>query len=89
MRFPQPGGLELASLTYQALYGEEGHTEADGIPAVRDKYLAWAIEGRRLLEQAGVANNVGEAISSEAYEPNGRNQKSCQPQIQPLKVDPV
>jgi hypothetical protein len=43
--FPQPGGLELASLTYQALYGEEG-----SIPAVRDEYLVWAMEGRRLLE---------------------------------------
>lgn len=43
--FPQPGGLELASLTHRALYGEEG-----SIPAVRDEYLAWAMEGRRPLE---------------------------------------
>jgi hypothetical protein len=50
VRFPQPGGLELASLTRRALYGEEGLKEADGIPAVRDEYLAWAMEGRRPLE---------------------------------------
>lgn len=48
--FPQPGGLELASLTHRALYGGGGLKEADGIPAVRDEYLAWAMEGRRPLE---------------------------------------
>ena len=32
---PQPGGLELASLTHRALYGEEGLKEANGIPAVQ------------------------------------------------------
>jgi hypothetical protein len=32
VRFPQPGGLELASLTHRALYSEEG-----SIPAVRDE----------------------------------------------------
>ena len=45
VRFPQPGGLELARLAHRALYSEEG-----GIPAVRDEYLAWAMEGRRPLE---------------------------------------
>jgi hypothetical protein len=45
VRFPQSGGLDLTSLTHQALYGEEG-----SIPAVRDEYLAWAMEGRRPLE---------------------------------------
>jgi hypothetical protein len=50
VRFPQPGGLELASLTHRALYSEGGSKEADGIPAVRDEYLAWAMEGRKLLE---------------------------------------
>lgn len=45
VHFPQPGGLELARLTHRALYGEEG-----SIPAVRDEYLAWAMEGRRPLE---------------------------------------
>jgi len=50
VRFPQPGGLELARLAHRALYGEEGLKEADGIPAVRDEYLAWAMEGRRPLE---------------------------------------
>jgi hypothetical protein len=49
VRFPQPGGLELATLTHRALYGEELE-EADGVPAVRDEYLAWAMEGRRPLE---------------------------------------
>jgi hypothetical protein len=53
MRFPQPGGLELASLTHRALYGEEG-----SIPAVRDEYLAWAMEGRRPLEYVGITKNV-------------------------------
>jgi hypothetical protein len=50
MDFPQPGGLELASLTHRALYGEEGLKEANSIPAVRDEYLAWAMNGRRPLE---------------------------------------
>ena len=47
--FPQPGGLELATLTHKALYGQEG-LEADDVPTVRDEYLAWAMEGRRPLE---------------------------------------
>jgi hypothetical protein len=50
VRFPQPGGLELASLTHRALYGEKGLKEADGIPAMQDEYLAWAMEGRKPLE---------------------------------------
>ena len=50
VRSPQPGGLELASLTLRALYSEEGLKDADSIPAVRDEYLAWAMEGRRPLE---------------------------------------
>jgi hypothetical protein len=49
-RFPQPGGLELATLTHRALYGEEGLGEADGVPAVRNEYLAWVMEGRKPLE---------------------------------------
>jgi len=40
--FPQPGGLKLASLTHQKLYGGEGDKVA---PAVRDEYLAWVVEG--------------------------------------------
>lgn len=48
--FPQPGGLELATLTHRALYGEEALKEADGVPVVRDEYLAWAMEGRKPLE---------------------------------------
>jgi len=47
---PPPGGLELASLTYQTLYGQEGLHMADGAMVVRDEYLAWAMEGRRPLE---------------------------------------
>jgi len=51
VRFPQPGGLELAAVTHRALYGEEGGLEkADSIPAVQDEYLAWAMEGRRPLD---------------------------------------
>ena len=50
MRFPQPGGLELASLTHRVPYGKEGLEKVDGIPAVRDEYLAWAMEGRKPLE---------------------------------------
>jgi len=49
-RFPQPGGSELASLTHQAVYGEEGLKQMDGMPAVRDEYLAWAMEGKKPLE---------------------------------------
>jgi hypothetical protein len=49
VRFPQPGGLELATLTYRALYGEEGF-EAGSVPTVRNEYLAWAMDGRRPLE---------------------------------------
>ena len=41
--FPQPGGLELASLTHRALYGGEGR---DAGAVVRDEYLAWEVEGR-------------------------------------------
>jgi hypothetical protein len=38
--FPQLGGLKLASLTHQNLYGETG----DALPpAVRDEYLAWEL----------------------------------------------
>ncbi|KAL5344203.1 hypothetical protein ACLOAV_010821 [Pseudogymnoascus australis] len=50
VRFPQPGGLELATLTHRAVYGEEGPKEGDGVPAVRDEYLAWAMEGRTPLD---------------------------------------
>ncbi|KAI6081867.1 hypothetical protein F4821DRAFT_16937 [Hypoxylon rubiginosum] len=39
--FPQPGGLKLANLTHQRLYGQEGGNAA---LAVRDEYLAWVIE---------------------------------------------
>ncbi|KAL3419977.1 hypothetical protein PVAG01_08476 [Phlyctema vagabunda] len=47
VHFPQPGRLELATLTHRALYGKEGLEEAaDGVPTVRDEYLAWAVEGR-------------------------------------------
>lgn len=45
--FPQPGDLELAKLTHQALYGQEHGKQR---PIVRDEYLAWAMEGRRPLE---------------------------------------
>lgn len=48
--FLQPGGLELASLTHQTLYGQEGLNMADGALTVRDEYLAWVMEGRRPLE---------------------------------------
>ena len=50
VRFPQLGGLELASLTHRALHSKEGLEKADGISAVRDEYLAWAMEGRKPLE---------------------------------------
>jgi len=40
--FPQPGGLKLASLTHQKLYGQDINSSL----AVRDEYLAWVmIEG--------------------------------------------
>lgn len=48
--FPQPGGLQLASLTHRALYGQDGLNLVDGVLVVRDEYLAWAMEGRRALE---------------------------------------
>jgi hypothetical protein len=41
--FPQPGGLELASLTHQKLYGQEGD---EATPAMRDEYTAWIVEER-------------------------------------------
>lgn len=50
MPFPQPGGLQLASLTHRALYGQDGLNLVDGVLVVRDEYLAWAMEGRRALE---------------------------------------
>jgi hypothetical protein len=37
--FPQPGGIQLASLTHKYLYGGEDLSVA----AVRDEYLAWEI----------------------------------------------
>ena len=37
--FPQPGGVQLASLTHKSLYSGEG-LNAD---AVRDEYLAWVV----------------------------------------------
>ncbi|KAH8707506.1 hypothetical protein GQ44DRAFT_777437 [Phaeosphaeriaceae sp. PMI808] len=43
--FPQPGGLKLARLTYQKLYG------GNYVPAVRDEYTAWVIEGRIPLDR--------------------------------------
>ena len=39
--FPQPGGLKLARLTHQRLYGAEDN---DTALAVRDEYLAWVVE---------------------------------------------
>jgi len=49
--FPQPGGLKLANLAHQNLYGRKG----DGAAlAVRDEYLAWVIkeeEGRRIPQE--------------------------------------
>ncbi|WEW58315.1 hypothetical protein PRK78_003783 [Emydomyces testavorans] len=42
--FPQPGGLKLASLTHQTLYGGKGDEVAPVV--VRDEYLAWVLEGR-------------------------------------------
>ena len=48
--FPQPGGLELANLTHQTLYGQDGFNVAGGVLTVRDEYLAWVMEGRRPLE---------------------------------------
>ncbi|KAF1965908.1 hypothetical protein BU23DRAFT_593385 [Bimuria novae-zelandiae CBS 107.79] len=45
--FPQPGGLQLANITHQVLYGQVGGTVADGSITVRDEYLAWCMEGRR------------------------------------------
>lgn len=38
--FPQPGGMKLASLTHQKLYGSH-----NGAPVVRDEYPACVIEG--------------------------------------------
>lgn len=39
--YPQLGGLKLASLTYQKLYGGKANKAA---PVVRDEYLAWVLE---------------------------------------------
>lgn len=48
--FPQPGGVELASLTHRVLFGGEGLENGNHTPPVRDEYLTWAMEGRRPLE---------------------------------------
>jgi hypothetical protein len=48
--FPQPGGLELAKLIHQTLYGHEELSVSDNTFVVRDEYLAWVMEGRRPLE---------------------------------------
>ncbi|PQK18042.1 hypothetical protein BB8028_0010g00310 [Beauveria bassiana] len=47
--FPQPGGVELARLTHEALYGKEVHAETRCRLVVRDEYLAWAMSERRPL----------------------------------------
>lgn len=44
--FPQPGGLQLARITHQVLYGPVGEPVSDDSMAVRDEYLAWCLEGR-------------------------------------------
>jgi hypothetical protein len=43
--FPQPGGLQLAKITHQALYGQSARADNDAV-VVRDEYLAWCLEGR-------------------------------------------
>lgn len=39
--FPQLGGIELARLTHQALYEQDGRNVADEPLCVQDEYLAW------------------------------------------------
>ncbi|KAF1912726.1 hypothetical protein BDU57DRAFT_333424 [Ampelomyces quisqualis] len=48
--FPQPAGLELATLTHQALYKEGSLGQSNNGPTVRDEYLAWEMVGRRPLD---------------------------------------
>lgn len=48
--FLQPGGLELARLTHEALYEQGKPNMVNRVPTVRDEYLAWVMEGRRALE---------------------------------------
>lgn len=48
--FPQPGGVELARLTHEALYGPLHSDEEQLDITVRDEYLAWVMENRRPLK---------------------------------------
>ncbi|PMD61204.1 uncharacterized protein K444DRAFT_642361 [Hyaloscypha bicolor E] len=40
----RPLRIQIQGLIYRALYGKGGFKEANGIPAVRDEYLVWAID---------------------------------------------
>lgn len=44
--FPQPGGVALAKLAYQVLYGIDIRQEVVGDMVVRDEYLGWVMHGR-------------------------------------------
>jgi hypothetical protein len=49
--FPQLGGLKLAHLTHQNLYGGKGD---NATLTVRDEYLAWVVEdkgGKRIPQE--------------------------------------
>lgn len=48
--FPQPGGPQLAGVTFRSLYGRDERADVDSNIVVRDEYLAWAIVERRPLE---------------------------------------
>ena len=48
--FPQLGGIKLAKLTHQKLYGQEEIEGANETLKVRDEYLAWVMEARKPLE---------------------------------------
>ena len=40
-KFPQPAALELATLTYRAIYGQHVRMDVGNDLIVRDEYLGW------------------------------------------------
>lgn len=58
----QPGGEELAKLTYRALYGIDIRPEVSGDMTARDEYLGWVMVGR--IPQKYVYSLLGPVLTS-------------------------
>jgi hypothetical protein len=47
LKFPQPAGVELAKLAYQAIYECIPRPEVNGDLVIRDEYLGWLMDPPR------------------------------------------